>query len=92
MAQTAQHAATSPKDNPAGGRRGGRKALLDEAKRWQVVALITAGFSRRMAAREVGCAGSTITRTAARDPEFARQLAEAEEPAREKRKAESGKG
>ena len=53
--------------------------VLDESKRHTIVALVTNGSSRRVAARYVGCAASTITRTAARDPEFAAQLARAEE-------------
>lgn len=52
--------------------------ILDESKRRQIIALIANGSSRRVAARYVGCAGTTITRTATRDPEFAAQLAHAE--------------
>ncbi len=55
--------------------------ILDEPKRRLIVALVTGGSSRRTAARYVGCAPSTITRTAARDPEFAAQLARAEQTA-----------
>lgn len=43
-----------------------------------VIALLTNGSSRRVAAAMVGCAPSTITRAAARDRQFARQLVEAE--------------
>ncbi len=57
----------------AAGRRG-----LDETARRQIIRLVTLGSSRRMAARVVGCAASTITRTAARDPQFAAELARAE--------------
>ena len=57
---------------------GGRPPALDEAKRRLVLALLTNGFSRRMAARYVGCAHSTIAQTAARDPAFATDLAQAE--------------
>ena len=75
-----------PNPQPADGlapgppvRQGGRPAVLDQAKRQRIVALVANGTSRRVAARFVGCAPSTITRTAARDPEFAAQLARAEQ-------------
>ena len=51
---------------------------LDDKKRRTILALISNGSSRRIAARFVGCAPSTITRTADRDPFFAEQLASAE--------------
>ena len=54
------------------------RTVLDEHKRWKIIALLANGSSRRMAARYVGCAASTITRTAARDPSFAEQVAQAE--------------
>ena len=57
---------------------GGRPPALDEAKRRLVLALLTNCFSRRMAARYIGCAHSTIAQTAARDPAFATDLAQAE--------------
>ena len=56
----------------------GRPAVLDPAKRRQIAALLTVGCSRRVAARYVGCSPSTISRTAARDPAFAEELARAE--------------
>ena len=40
--------------------------------------MLANGSSRRMAAYHVGCAPSTITRTAARDPEFGDEVAHAE--------------
>ncbi len=52
--------------------------MLDTVKRGTIVALTRLGGSRRMAAREVGCSPATITRTAARDPQFAARLAHAE--------------
>ena len=55
------------------------KAVLDPAKRDRIIAMVANGSSRRVAARFVGCAPSTITRTAARDPQFAADLARAEE-------------
>ncbi len=57
------------------GQNLGRPPVLDETKRKTIIALLANGSSRRMAAGYVGCAPSTITRTAARDPEFAAQLA-----------------
>jgi hypothetical protein len=55
--------------------------VLDDAKRKTIIALVTGGCSRRAAARYVGCAPSTIIRTARRDPDFALALARAEETA-----------
>ena len=42
----------------------GRPPVLDEAKRKRIIALLANGSSRRIAAHYVGCAQSTITRTA----------------------------
>jgi hypothetical protein len=56
------------------GQNLGRRPVLDESKRRTVIAMLANGSSRRVAAGYVGCAPSTITRTAARDPEFAAQL------------------
>lgn len=53
------------------------RAVLDETKRNQILSLVAHGASRRVAARIVGCAPSTITRTGDRDPEFGTQLAHA---------------
>jgi hypothetical protein len=58
---------------------GGRLAVLDDTKRRKIVALLANGSSRRVAARVVGCSHTTITRTAARDPDFAAELAAAEQ-------------
>ena len=52
--------------------------MLDLAKRQKIIALLSNGSSRRMAAKYVGCSPSTIARTAAADPIFADQLAAAE--------------
>ncbi|MGA2620847.1 MAG: hypothetical protein ABSF26_24765 [Thermoguttaceae bacterium] len=52
--------------------------VLDEAKRMKILALLSNGSSRRTAACMVGCAPSTITYTAARDPQFAEEIARAE--------------
>jgi hypothetical protein len=56
--------------------RRGRTAL-DEEKRGQVLAILSVGCSQNMAAQYVGCASSTIQRTAERDPKFAKKLREA---------------
>ena len=53
--------------------------MLDDSKRQTILALLSNGSRRRIAARFVRCAPSTITRTADRDPEFAEQLARAEQ-------------
>jgi hypothetical protein len=65
-------------DEQPAGHNFGRPVVLDETKRRMIIALLMNGSSRRMAAGFVGCAPSTITRTAARDAEFAAQLARAE--------------
>lgn len=54
------------------------RTALDPPKRRKILALLSLGSSRRAAARFVGCAPSTITRTAQRDPQFADELARAE--------------
>ena len=47
-------------------------------KQTQILALLRLGYSRRMAARQVGCNHATIGRAAARDPSFAAQLCHVE--------------
>jgi len=59
-------------------RKLGRPDVLDERRRANVLYFIGLGLSRRMAARQVRCAHTTIARTAARDPLFALDLANAE--------------
>jgi hypothetical protein len=56
----------------------GRPPVLGPDERRRLVDLVASGLSRRVAARQVGCAPSTITRTAARDPAFAAELVQAE--------------
>ncbi len=56
----------------------GRRPVLDEIKRREIVAILSMGCTRRAAANYVGCAPSTIRRTARRDDNFARQLRHAE--------------
>ena len=62
-------------------RTPGRRPLLDDDKRTQILAILTNGSSRRIAAHYVGCSPGTITHTAQRDPQFADQLARAEQTA-----------
>lgn len=54
-----------------------RRTVLDESKRNAIVAIISVGCSQGVAARYVGCAPSTIRRTAVRDPAFNEQLRQA---------------
>lgn len=61
-----------PTSNP--NRAPGRRRALDEAKRREVCALISAGCGMEGAARYVGCAPSTIRREAIRNAEFNDQL------------------
>jgi hypothetical protein len=56
----------------------GPREVLDASKRAKIIGMLSMGCSRRMAARQVGCAPSTITRTADRDEEFREEVAEAE--------------
>jgi hypothetical protein len=55
----------------------GRRPVLDNVKQDQICALLAIGFSRQEAARYVGCARSTIHRTAKRDPKFADKIRQA---------------
>lgn len=55
-----------------------RKLKLDEAKRREIIAILSVGGTRKMAATYVGCATATIRATARRIPEFAKELREAE--------------
>ena len=58
-------------------RQGGRP-VLDAMKKREILAVLTLGGSRRIAAKYVGCAVSTIQNAANRDPEFAEALERAE--------------
>jgi len=62
-------------------RRRGRPPVLDQYKRCEILAILSVGGSRRMAARYVGCSAKTIQNTAERDPEFAERLAHASQAA-----------
>jgi len=55
----------------------GRPPVLNEEKRAQILAILSVGCSQSTAAHYVGCAASTIQRTADRDPEFAAALRKA---------------
>lgn len=57
----------------------GRTPVLDAVKQREILAIVSVGCSRRMAARYVDCAASTISATARREPDFAAQLARAEQ-------------
>lgn len=59
----------------------GRRPVLDEFKRREILAILAVGGSRRTAAGYVGCAVSTIQNTADRDPQFAHHLGQAEHQA-----------
>lgn len=56
----------------------GRPLLLDEMKRREIVAVLSMGGTREMAANYVGCHPTTIWRTANRLPEFAAAMTRAE--------------
>jgi hypothetical protein len=57
------------------------REVLDGIKRAKILAMLELGCSRRVAAKHLRCAASTITRTAQRDTEFAAQLFDAESQA-----------
>jgi transposase len=60
------------------GYQRGRKPVLDETKKRQVVSMLLDGCTRRAIARFFQCSLSTISRTAQRDPEFGEKVARAE--------------
>ena len=55
-----------------------RRTVLDDLKKHEILAILAVGCSQRTAARYVGCAPSTIRRTAQRDPAFAKELGRVE--------------
>jgi hypothetical protein len=55
----------------------GRPPVLDNGKRREILAILSVGCSQTVAARYVGCAASTIHRTADRDPKFAEEIGKA---------------
>jgi hypothetical protein len=59
----------------------GRKPILDDVKRREIVAILSVGGTRRMASLYVGCSTSTIQAAALRDPDFAESLRRAEQQA-----------
>ncbi len=54
---------------------------LDDAKRREILAILSVGCSRRTAARFVGCSAKAIQEAADRDPDFAQRLRRAEHKA-----------
>jgi len=58
--------------------RTGPRPFLDAMKKREIVAIVSVGCSRRLAAAYVGGHPSTIYETALRDPEFADRLRQAE--------------
>lgn len=66
-------------DSTSESKSAGRPPVLDERKRRVVLTLLANGSSRRVAANYVGCSPSTISKTIARDSEFAAAVAAAEQ-------------
>lgn len=62
-------------------KKHGRRPVLDDGKRREILALLSVGCSRRVAAAYVGCSVTTIRATALRDPEFAKALGRVEHQA-----------
>jgi hypothetical protein len=60
-------------------RRPNGKPVLDDFKKGLIINMVTEGSSQRSAAGAVGCAPSTITRTAQRDRRFGLDLLQAHE-------------
>ena len=60
-------------------RRPNGKPVLDDLKKRLIINMVTEGSSQRSAAGAVGCAPSTITRTAQRDRRFGLDLLQAHE-------------
>ncbi len=56
----------------------GRKPVLDEIKKGQIIAMLAVGCSRRTAAKFIGCDVKTIANTAEREPAFAERLRQTE--------------
>ncbi len=59
-------------------RRRGRPEVLDAPARKKVLLLLTTGYTRALAATELGISRSTIHKTMQRDPDFRRQVLDAE--------------
>jgi hypothetical protein len=56
----------------------GRKRILDEAQRGEIIAVVTVTGSRSRGAEYVGCTVGAIDAAARRDPDFALRLQKAE--------------
>ena len=59
-------------------RKPGRPPVLGTNQKKRIITLLTAGCSRRTAAKSVGCAPTTIINTMKRDAEFAKEVVFAE--------------
>ncbi len=55
-----------------------RRGILDDGKKREICAILSVGCNRKTAARYVGCHPTTISRTAARDEDFALAVRQAE--------------
>jgi hypothetical protein len=75
MLSTPNSQPPAPTPNP---RKPGRPRALDDAKRREICALISAGCGIEGAAKYVGCAASTIRREGVRNPEFGDALRRAQ--------------
>lgn len=62
----------------------GRPRTIDDAKRREIIALVSTGYGLPGAAKYVGCTVKTIRREASRNDEFCQQLREAEMKAKMK--------
>jgi hypothetical protein len=62
-------------------KKTGRPPVLNADKKREILAILSVGCRRRVAAAYVGCTVATIRNTARRDPDFARQLSHAENKA-----------
>lgn len=52
--------------------------LLDEGKKREIIAIVTVGCAKTVAARYVGCSVTTIRRAMLKDPEFGERVRKAE--------------
>lgn len=74
MSNDQQTTTNSPLPAPGSPPPPGRPRALDDAKRREVCALVSAGCGLELAARHVGCNSSTVRREARRNPDFRKQL------------------
>ena len=71
-------AAKSAAAKPVRRKTASGKPLLDEGKKREIVAILTVGCAKTVAAQYVGCSVTTIRRAALTDPEFAERIGRAE--------------